>query len=66
MAFTFACPVGVRAELDTLKQMGARSQFLVGRTRKLTDLLAKDGFDAVFIGSGPGLPKFMNIEVKTS
>jgi len=54
----------VQAELDTLKQMGVeiRTNFLVGRTRKLTDLLAKDGFDAVFIGSGAGLPKFMNIE----
>ena len=54
----------VRAELDTLKQMGVevRTNFVVGRTRKVTDLIAKDGFDAVFIGSGAGLPKFMNIE----
>ena len=54
----------VRAELDALKQMGVeiRLNFLVGRARKIHDLFEKDGFDAVFIGSGAGLPKFMNIE----
>ncbi|NLB65260.1 MAG: NADPH-dependent glutamate synthase [Lentisphaerae bacterium] len=54
----------VRAELDTLQRMGVelRTNFLVGRTRKLADLLEKDGFDAVFVGSGAGLPKFLNIE----
>ena len=36
--------------------------FVIGRTRKLRDLMAKDGFDAVFVGTGAGLPKFMNIE----
>ncbi len=35
--------------------------FVVGRTRSLHDLLDRDGFDAVFVGSGAGLPKFMNI-----
>ena len=39
-----------------------RLNFLVGRARKIHDLFEKDGFDAVFIGSGAGLPKFMNIE----
>jgi glutamate synthase (NADPH) small chain len=34
----------------------------VGRTRTLRDLLDRDGYDAVFIGSGAGLPRFMNIE----
>ncbi|HPR68306.1 MAG TPA: NADPH-dependent glutamate synthase [Kiritimatiellia bacterium] len=54
----------VRAELDTLRKMGVeiRTNFVVGRTRKITDLIEKDGFDAVFVGSGAGLPKFMNIE----
>jgi glutamate synthase (NADPH/NADH) small chain len=54
----------VRAELDTLQRMGVeiRTNFVVGRTRKITDLIDKDGFDAVFVGSGAGLPKFMNIE----
>ncbi|MBN2738459.1 MAG: NADPH-dependent glutamate synthase [Spirochaetales bacterium] len=54
----------VQEEIDTLSQMGCeiRRNFLVGRTRKLEDLLQKDGYDAVFIGTGAGLPKFMNIE----
>ncbi len=54
----------VQAEIETLRKMGVdvRTNFVVGRTRKLADLMAKDGFDAVFIGSGAGLPKFMEIE----
>ncbi|MFO7535771.1 MAG: NADPH-dependent glutamate synthase [Kiritimatiellia bacterium] len=54
----------VEQEIEALKAMGVeiRTNFLVGRTRKLQDLIAKDGFDAVFVGTGAGLPKFMNIE----
>ncbi|MFH1477675.1 MAG: NADPH-dependent glutamate synthase [Verrucomicrobiota bacterium] len=54
----------VQEEIDTLIAMGVRvvTNFVVGRTRALRDLLDKDGFDAVFIGTGAGLPKFMNIE----
>jgi len=53
----------VAAESATLAEMGVRYElnFLVGRTRKLGALLAEDGFDAVFVGAGAGLPKFMNI-----
>ncbi|TVQ36984.1 MAG: NADPH-dependent glutamate synthase [Spirochaetaceae bacterium] len=51
-------------EIDTLKRMGVeiKTNFLVGRTRKLQDLIEKDGYDAVFIGTGAGLPKFLGIE----
>lgn len=51
-------------EIDTLRKMGVEFQtnFVVGRTRKLTDLINKDGFDAVFVGTGAGLPYFMGIE----
>ncbi len=54
----------VQDEIDTLQEMGVKieTNFLVGRTRKLKDLIEKDGYDAVFIGSGAGLPKFMHIE----
>ncbi|MCE9614738.1 MAG: NADPH-dependent glutamate synthase [Lentisphaerae bacterium] len=54
----------VQAEIDALTAMGVEihTNFLIGRTRKLQDLLEKDGFDAVFIGTGAGLPKFMEIE----
>jgi glutamate synthase (NADPH/NADH) small chain len=51
-------------EIDTLTAMGVeiKTNFVVGRTRKLTDLIDKDGYDAVFIGTGAGLPIFMGIE----
>ncbi|MBU0505993.1 MAG: NADPH-dependent glutamate synthase [bacterium] len=54
----------VDTEISTLKAMGVefKTNFVVGRTRKLTDLMKKDGFDAVFVGTGAGLPMFMGIE----
>ncbi len=53
----------VQQEVDTLEAMGVtiETNFVIGRTRKLRDLIEKDGFDAVFVGSGAGLPKFMEI-----
>jgi len=54
----------VEDEIETLKKMNVtiRQNFLVGRSRTLKDLLEKDGFSAVFIGTGAGLPKFMGID----
>ncbi len=54
----------VQVEIDTLKAMGVeiRTNFVVGRSRQLKDLLEQDGYDAVFVGTGAGLPKFMNID----
>ncbi|MHB8930547.1 MAG: NADPH-dependent glutamate synthase [Melioribacteraceae bacterium] len=51
-------------EIEVLKAMGVEFQtnFVVGRTRKLTDLMDKDGYNAVFVGTGAGLPMFMGIE----
>jgi glutamate synthase (NADPH/NADH) small chain len=51
-------------EVETLKAMGVeiKTNFVVGKTRKLKDLLEKDGYDAAFIGTGAGLPLFMGIE----
>jgi glutamate synthase (NADPH/NADH) small chain len=53
----------VQNEIDTLSAMGVeiRPNFVVGRTRRLQDLLDQDGYDAIFIGTGAGLPKFMGI-----
>lgn len=53
----------VEREFDGLADMGIEinKNFLVGKTRTLKDLREKDGFDAIFIGAGAGLPKFMNI-----
>lgn len=53
----------VAHEIDKLSRMGVdiRLDYLVGRTRTLKQLFDEDKFDAVFIGSGAGLPKFMGI-----
>lgn len=54
----------VEEEIESLKKKGVeiRTNFLIGRSRKLMDLIEKDGFDAVYIASGAGLPRFLNIE----
>lgn len=54
----------VQAEIDGLKAMNVeiKTNFVVGRTRKIKSLLEEDGYDAVFIGTGAGLPTFMGIE----
>lgn len=53
----------VQNEIDGLKTMGVKieTNYVVGRTRRLAELIEDDGFDAVFVGTGAGLPKFMNI-----
>lgn len=53
----------VKSEVESLKKMGVefRTSFLVGKTKTLPQLLKDEGFDAAFIGTGAGLPKFMNI-----
>ena len=54
----------VHDEVRTLAKMGVElvPNFVVGRTRKLQDLIEKDGYDAAFVGTGAGLPRFMGIE----
>ena len=53
----------VQNEIDNLKKMGVKFEmnFLVGRTDTLDQLLEEKGFDAAFVGTGAGLPKFMRI-----
>jgi glutamate synthase (NADPH/NADH) small chain len=53
----------VAAEIDTIKKLGAeiRLNMLIGKTRTIDQLMVDDGFDAVFIGTGAGLPMFMNL-----
>ncbi|MBR6901032.1 MAG: NADPH-dependent glutamate synthase [Synergistaceae bacterium] len=54
----------VSKEVENLKKMGVefKTSFLVGRTETLEQLLDREGFDAAFIGTGAGLPKFLGIE----
>ncbi|MGI6608259.1 MAG: NADPH-dependent glutamate synthase [Erysipelotrichaceae bacterium] len=53
----------VALEVDTLKQLGVKveTNVVIGKTLTIDELLEEMGFDAVFIGSGAGLPNFMNI-----
>lgn len=52
----------VQKEIDSLKALGVtvNTNVVIGRTLEVDELFA-DGFEAVFIGSGAGLPRFMNI-----
>ena len=52
----------VQKEIDGLKAMGVRieTNMVIGRALSIDELL-EEGFEAVFIGSGAGLPRFMNI-----
>jgi len=54
----------VRKEVENLEKMGVKFvyDYLIGRTRTVEELMKKDGFDAVYVANGAGLPKFMNIE----
>jgi len=61
----FRLPKGiVRQEIDGLKDIGVDIvvNAVVGKLMTVDDLLDKEGFDAVFIGTGAGLPTFMGIE----
>ncbi len=50
-------------EIDSLRSLGVKfeTNVIIGRTLTIDDLLDREGFKAVFIGSGAGLPKFMGI-----
>lgn len=52
----------VQKEIDTLKAKGVEFvlNFVVGRTETIDDLFA-DGYEAIFVGSGAGLPMFLHI-----
>lgn len=54
----------VKAEIDKLKSMGVEihTNMVIGKVLSIDELLNDEGFDAVFIGTGAGLPSFMNIE----
>lgn len=53
----------VQREIDTLKALGVKmaTNTVIGRTVTLEELMKEEGFEAVFIGSGAGLPRFMGI-----
>lgn len=53
----------VAKEVDNVKRLGVEfeTDTVVGRTVTIDSLMDDEGYDAVFLGSGAGLPKFMNI-----
>ena len=53
----------VQKEIDNIKKLGVHfiTNEIIGKTTTIDNLLDKEGFEAVFIGSGAGLPKFMGI-----
>jgi glutamate synthase (NADPH/NADH) small chain len=53
----------VQAEVDYIKKLGVelRPGYLVGRIYTIPELLKKEGFSAVFVGTGAGLPQFMGV-----
>lgn len=53
----------VRPEIENIKKLGVKieTNVIIGRTITIDELIEEEGFDAVFIGSGAGLPKFMGI-----
>ena len=53
----------VEKEIDNLKALGVKveTNMVVGRVFSVDELMDEYGFESVFIGSGAGLPRFMNI-----
>lgn len=53
----------VREQIDYMRQMGVEfeTDVVVGRTVTIDELLEEEGYDAVYVGTGAGLPQFMNI-----
>ena len=58
----------VGPEIENVKKLGVKilTNVFVGRSITVDELLNEEGFDAVFLGTGAGLPKFMNIPGETA
>ena len=53
----------VAKEVENVKSLGVKieTNVIIGRSITIEELMTREGFEAVFIGSGAGLPMFMNI-----
>ena len=53
----------VKREVENLKQLGVKIEVdsVIGRLYTVDELMEEEGFDAVFVGTGAGLPSFMHI-----
>ncbi|MEG0097721.1 MAG: NADPH-dependent glutamate synthase [Cetobacterium sp.] len=54
----------VKKEIENITKLGVKieTNVIIGRTITIDELLENEDFDAVFIGSGAGLPRFMGIK----
>ena len=54
----------VQGEVDNLKKLGVKieTNVIIGKTVTIDELFDEENFEAVFIGSGAGLPRFMGIK----
>ena len=53
----------VQAEIDNVRKLGVaiETDVIIGKSVTIDELMEEEGYEAVFIGSGAGLPKFMGI-----
>ena len=58
----------VKAEVENVKSLGVKinTNVIMGKSTTVDELMEKEGFEAVFIGSGAGLPMFMGIPGEVS
>ncbi len=58
----------VEAEIKAIEELGVKieTNVVVGKTVMIDELIEKEGFEAVYIASGAGLPNFMNIKGENS
>ena len=58
----------VAKEIENVKSLGVKieTNVIIGKSTTIDELMDNEGFEAVFIGSGAGLPKFMNIPGETA
>jgi glutamate synthase (NADPH/NADH) small chain len=58
----------VKKEINYLEKLGVKLErnFIVGKTATIDGLMKEEGFDAIFVGSGAGLPSFMRIPGENS
>ena len=58
----------VRPEIENVKKLGVEieTNVIIGKSVTIDELMDEEGFKAVFIGSGAGLPKFMGIPGETA
>lgn len=58
----------VAEEIENVKALGVKieTNVIIGKSTTIDELMEEEGFDAVFIGSGAGLPRFMGIPGETA